>query len=265
MPVIQIKSLPQDNGIDTRVILKKICCRVADDLKVPKHQVWGTWEILASGNYVEGDSAPPLQPKATHPPIVNVIAFEGRSQNQINGMLRVIADELCQELKMNSGNAFITFTEAHSGRVYTGGELRFRKESFERTFSGAPWEARVGYCRAVKAGNHIFVTGTAPVDDKGNVISPGNPYAQAKHCFEIIENALIRLGSDRKSVVRTRMFVTDISKWEAFGEAHREHFGEHPPATTMVEVKSLIDPKMLIEIEADAVVSQSAEPATGGN
>ena len=124
---------------------------------------------------------------------------------------------------------------------------------FERTFSGAPWESRVGYCRALRAGQHIYVTGTAPVAEGGGVFAPGDAYAQTKRCFEIIESALANLGADLSCVVRTRMFVTDISCWQEFGKAHGEFFGEHPPATTMVEVKALIEPEMLIEIEADAV------------
>ena len=124
---------------------------------------------------------------------------------------------------------------------------------FERTFSGAPWESRVGYCRALRAGQHIYVTGTAPVAEDGGVFAPDDAYAQAKRCLEIIEGALAKLGADLSCVVRTRMFVSDISRWQEFGRAHREFFGEHPPATTMVEVKSLIEPEMLIEIEADAV------------
>ena len=125
---------------------------------------------------------------------------------------------------------------------------------FERIFSKAPWESKVGYCRAIKAGNQIFVTGTAPINEDGSTSSPGNPYAQAKKCFELIEKSLQKFETDLTSVVRTRMFVTDISKWEQFGKAHAEFFGKHPPATTMVEVKSLIDPEMLIEVEVDAII-----------
>lgn len=125
---------------------------------------------------------------------------------------------------------------------------------FERTFSGAPWEGSVGYCRALKAGNHIYVTGTAPVGDDGAVFAPGDAYAQARRCLDIIRRALDNLGADISSIVRTRMFVTDIARWEEYGRAHGEFFAEHPPATTMVEVGRLIEPEMLIEIEADAVV-----------
>ncbi|MCX6116123.1 MAG: RidA family protein [Proteobacteria bacterium] len=124
-----------------------------------------------------------------------------------------------------------------------------------RVYSHAPWESKIGYCRAIKAGQHIYVTGTAPIDDRGASFAPGDAYAQACRCFELIRMTLKKFDVDLSSVMRTRMFVTDISKWELFGQAHKEFFGSHPPATTMVEVKSLIDPSMLIEVEADAFVS----------
>ena len=123
---------------------------------------------------------------------------------------------------------------------------------FQRTYSGAPWEERVGYCRALRAGDHIYVTGTAPVDAGGNCFAPGDAYAQTRRCLEIIETALRNLGANLSCVVRTRLFVTDIRSWEEYGRAHREIFAGNPPATTMVQVSSLIDPDMLVEIEADA-------------
>ena len=126
---------------------------------------------------------------------------------------------------------------------------------FKRTFSEAPWEDQVGYCRALRAGPHIYLTGTAPVAEGGGVYAPGDPYAQAERCFEIIERALLEFGANLTAVVRTRMFVTDISRWAEFGRAHKKFFGNHPPVTTMIEVNSLIDPAMLIEVEADAYVS----------
>jgi isochorismate pyruvate lyase len=124
---------------------------------------------------------------------------------------------------------------------------------FQRAFSQAPWESQIGYCRALRAGRHIYVTGTAPVADDGGVFAPGDAYAQARRCIELIGRALRELGADLAQVVRTRMFVTEIARWPEFGRAHQEFFGAHPPATTMVEVKSLIHPDMLIEIEAEAV------------
>ncbi len=119
--------------------------------------------------------------------------------------------------------------------------------------SNAPWENIVGYSRAVKTGNIIEVSGTAPVKD-GKTFASGNAYEQAKCCIQIIEKALKEAGADLSDVVRTRMFVTDISKWEEFGKAHGEFFNKIKPATSMVEVKSLISPDMLIEIEATAVI-----------
>lgn len=125
---------------------------------------------------------------------------------------------------------------------------------FERISSNAVWEEQVGYCRALRAGPMVFVTGTAPVDDTGaGVHAPGDAEAQARRCLELIERAISRFGIDRTRIARTRMFVTDISRWAEFGRAHAAFFGAHRPTTTMVQVSALIDPAMLIEIEADAV------------
>jgi isochorismate pyruvate lyase len=129
--------------------------------------------------------------------------------------------------------------------------------SFERVFSGSPWEPKVGYCRALRAGDLVFVTGTAPVAVGGGVHAPGDAYALAVRCFDIIDAALRGLGADLSHVVRTRMFVTDVARWQEYGRAHFERFAEHPPCTTMVEVKALIDPAMLIEIEVDAVAPRA--------
>jgi isochorismate pyruvate lyase len=128
--------------------------------------------------------------------------------------------------------------------------------SFQRVFSGAPWEGKVGYCRALRAGKRIFVTGTAPVNPDGSVHAPGDAYAQTRRCLEIIRSALAGLGAGLEHVTRTRMFVSDIARWQEYGRAHGETFRDHPPATTMVEVSQLIDPQMLIEIEADAVIGE---------
>ena len=121
--------------------------------------------------------------------------------------------------------------------------------------TGAPWEPLVGYCRAVRTGPHVAVSGSAPVGDDGEVVAPGDPYLQAQRCIEIIEWALKEAGAGLEHVVRTRMFVTDISQWEAIGRAHGEAFGEIRPTTSMVEVSALIHPDMLVEIEADAFIS----------
>ncbi|MCA9243265.1 MAG: RidA family protein [Phycisphaerales bacterium] len=127
---------------------------------------------------------------------------------------------------------------------------------FERVSSGAVWEERYSYCRALRAGPHIFVTGTAPVAVDGSVFAPGDATRQTARCLEIIEVALMQLRADRTHIVRTRMFVTDIARSDEFGLAHRAFFGDHRPCTTMVEVSALIGPDMLIEIEADAVCEE---------
>jgi len=121
--------------------------------------------------------------------------------------------------------------------------------------TGAPWESIVGYCRAVRVGPHIAVSGTAPVGDDGAVVGIGDAYVQTRRCIEIIEKALEEAGAGLADVVRTRMYVTDISQWEAIGRAHGEAFADITPASAMVEVSQLIDPDMLVEIEADAVVA----------
>jgi enamine deaminase RidA (YjgF/YER057c/UK114 family) len=124
-----------------------------------------------------------------------------------------------------------------------------------RVSSGAPWEAQVGYCRAVRRGGFIAVSGTAPVADDGSTFAPGDAEAQARRCLDIAERALVSLGASRRDVVRTRMFVTDIARWAEFGRAHAAFFGDDRPATSMVEVSRLIAPDMLIEVEVDAVVA----------
>jgi enamine deaminase RidA (YjgF/YER057c/UK114 family) len=122
----------------------------------------------------------------------------------------------------------------------------------EKYSSGAKWEAIVGYSRAVKVGSRIYVTGTTATDENSNIVGINDAYAQTVQTIKNIEKALRALGAGLENVVRTRMFVTDISRWEEYGRAHGEFFREISPATTMVEVAKLIDSQMLIEIEADA-------------
>ena len=131
--------------------------------------------------------------------------------------------------------------------------------SYRKYFrSGAPWADVAGYSRAVRAGSHVFVSGTAPVDSDGNVVGRGDAYRQTQRCIEIIAAALAEVGGGIENVVRTRMFVTDIEQWEDIARAHQEAFGRVMPATTMVEVSRLIDPDMLVEIEADALLDTAA-------
>jgi len=123
--------------------------------------------------------------------------------------------------------------------------------------SGVKWEDIIGYSRAVRIGNVIEVAGTTAIDEAGNLVGVDNPYEQTRYIITKIERALTEAGATLKDIARTRIFTTDISRWEEIGRAHGEFFREIKPASTMVEVKSLINPAMLVEIEATVIVQEN--------
>ncbi len=122
-----------------------------------------------------------------------------------------------------------------------------------KTFSGTPWEPKLGYSRAVQVGETVYVSGTTGTDPSGKVLAPGDMYAQTVQTIRNIENALKRLGMGLENVVRTRIYVTEIDRWEEVAKAHAEFFGAVHPATSLIGVARLVDPEMLVEIEAVAV------------
>lgn len=136
-----------------------------------------------------------------------------------------------------------------------------RKIQPTRYSTGTKWEPIVGYSRAVRVGNCIWISGTTATDESGTIVIPGDPYKQTIQTIKNIETALKALGADLSHVTRTRIYVTDISQWEHIGKAHGEYFSEIRPATSMVEVSRLILPEMMVEIEADAFIPDSL----GGN
>jgi len=126
--------------------------------------------------------------------------------------------------------------------------------TIQRYGSGAPWESIAGYCRVVRAGSHVWIAGTTAVDEAGHVVGEGDAGQQTRFILEKMITALEKIGVHAGEIVRTRLFVKDINDWEAVAKTHGEFFSDHPPVCTLLAVEALIDPKMLVEIEAEAFV-----------
>lgn len=135
----------------------------------------------------------------------------------------------------------------------------------ERVSSGAPWEDAVGYSRAVRAGSEVHVSGTTATDEGGAVVGVGDPRAQTERALANVERALTAAGASLDDVVRTRLYVVDIDDWEAIGAAHEAAFGDVRPAATMVQVERLVDPEMLVEVEATAILDDESGTSDEGD
>ena len=123
MPVIQIRTLPQDDSIETVNVLKKVCAAVAREMNYQPSHVWGTWDIIPPHHYAVGNYSVPLQPQSTHGPLVRVVSFEGKTKKDVEAVLRTIAEVLSEELKIDAENIFIEYTEVKSGRIFDGGQV----------------------------------------------------------------------------------------------------------------------------------------------
>ena len=125
-----------------------------------------------------------------------------------------------------------------------------------RHFSGSPYEAKAGFCRALRLSNRILVAGTAPIGPDGATVAPGNAGAQMRCCLQIVADAVVVLGGRTRDIVRTRIYLTDPADWPAVSQAHGEFFAANPPVATCVVVKGLLDPRWLVEMEAEAIVAE---------
>lgn len=239
MPVLDITVVgaPDDPALASRLAGAAVRVLRAERTRVRLHR-------LARSDYAESGTDAPA------PVFVSLLLADAPPERA--ALARELAAAIAEVVDRPSASVHVLFEPPGAGRVAFGGVLVPAAER-ERVSSGAKWESIVGYSRAVRAGDHIAVTGTTSFDDYGKPFGEGDAYAQAKRCLLNIERALCRLGARLEHVARTRMFVTDITRdWQAIGRAHAEVLGHVRPATTMVEIEALIEPWMLVEIEADA-------------
>ena len=246
MPVLEVTvigALAEPRGAAQRV-----ADAAGDALGAPAGTTWVRLRELAAESYAESGGAP----AGVQPVFVELMRAELPEPAARAVSMRAVAEGVARALGRPRENVHVVSQAAGAGRVAFGGEL-VPGPVRARASSAARWEAIVGYSRAVRVGDLVWVTGTTAFGANGEPTGEGDAYAQARQCIANVERALASLGGTLASVVRTRMFVTDITRdWEAIGRAHAEAFAATRPATSMVEVRRLIEPWMLVELEADA-------------
>lgn len=246
MPIADV-TLIGDAPLD---LAPRLAEAIAKSLDAPRGHTWVRVHRIASHDYAEDGGEADVRPV-----FVDLLrrTLPERDEERA-ATLRAVAEAVAAVCERPLANVHIVAEAPAAGRVAFGGRISPPADRAKAVL-GAKWEAIVGYSRAVRVGDLIFVTGTTAFTADGGHSPDDDAHAQAKQCVENIRRALTQVGATLDHVVRTRMFVTDIARdWEAVGRAHSEAFGAVRPATTMVEVRALIEPWMRVEIEVDAVV-----------
>ncbi len=247
MPIVDVTIV---GALDPEVradAAQRVADAAGEALRAAPGRCWAQVRELDAKDYAENGG-----PTAARPVFLRVLRADLPPVPARAAVARRLADGVASALRRPAENVHVLFEPSAAGRVAFGGDLAPGPPR-HRAQSGAKWESIVGYARAVRVGELVWVTGSVSVDDAGQPVGVGDAYAQSKRCLEVIETALGNLGASPRDVVRTRIFVTDIQRdWGAIGRAHAEMFGEARPATSMVEVRRLISDWMLVEIEADA-------------
>jgi enamine deaminase RidA (YjgF/YER057c/UK114 family) len=243
MPILDV-TIVGEAALDAQALADE----VGAILKTERAHTWVRVHRIARAEYAE--NADPNAPS----PIFATLVLRALPDDRAS-IARALSEAIAKLADRPLDLVHFLFEPPAAGKIAFGAEL-VGGPPRHRASSGAKWEAIVGYSRAVRIGEHVWVTGTTSFGDRGEPFGEGDAYAQATRALGNIERALAQLGASMKHVVRTRMFVVDIDRdWQHIGRAHAEHFGEVRPATTMVEVRKLIEPWMLVEIEADAFVT----------